>query len=69
MEIRAILVRHVDGRMFCTDMRSYANYCTEDEGGVLRDKWGAEVQPPGSKDSPWPLSKVESGYVARMAGV
>jgi hypothetical protein len=64
LEDPMLLVRHVDGRMFYTDMKHDAVYVTEDEGAMLRDKWGASVAP---DSGPWPLNALESSVVERMA--
>lgn len=62
---RKILVRALSGRMYATDLETYANYCTEDEGANLRDVRGFEVAP---DHGPFPLSQADSSYVERMAG-
>lgn len=63
-EVSKLLVRAVSGRMFLTDLMTYAHYCTEQEGASLRDNRGAVV---GPDRGPWPLNAIESAYVERMA--
>jgi hypothetical protein len=61
-----ILVRHVNGQMYVTDMVSYANACDEDEGERLRDTRGAKADPK-SGGGPFPLDQQDSDWVARIA--